>query len=80
MCKQELCYFLYGGECWYSMYFYLSKTPIYTQISYLPWYEMQYIILLDKHDVANHTVLKLTATLCQVWWYIALTTFFFLQC
>lgn len=30
------------------------------------------IILLDKHNVANHTVLILTATICQVWWCIAL--------
>lgn len=30
------------------------------------------IMLLERHNVANHAVLKLTATLCQVWWCIAL--------
>lgn len=32
------------------------------------------IMLLERHNVAKHAVFKLTATLCQVWKYIALIT------
>lgn len=69
--------FFYWGECCYSMYFYFSTSPIYIlhSIYSLVWNAIL-VILSDKHNVANHAVLKLTATLCQVWWYIALTIIF----
>lgn len=63
--EQELSYF--------SMmrWMFLCKTHMCSDfIISLVWHAIL-IILLDKHNVANHA-LKLTATICQVWWCIAL--------
>lgn len=72
--KKSFLIFLWWGECFYVFLFFHNSHMSSSFISSVM--KCNIIILLDEHNVANYTVIKLTATICQVWWCIALINTF----